>query len=583
MYTQQRQPPLEAQTHISANDMQQVVDDVSGPLYHQRQVSALDYLPPSDTNNNNSHGGYAHHYQHPAVPAEPPPSSTDIPTAPPTILQLAEFVSTMIHLLWHVRRSSVLELHSASSHGAFTTLAVNQGDAASVLKGSDTAFQNFCQQILTATQLSEAVVMLSLKYIAKLLQTSPNVQGAQGSEYRLFVVALLLANKFHDDNTFTNKTWADVSGMKLHELDIMELEFLSVLDFKLFIRKEEFDNWKTGLLTFMAQLQNATLMQEQQNQQQVIDSTLRSMGLFIPTPDPTWNSPTNNILTQHQPQYLYLSTAQPEFRAQTSNAPLPRVPLRIPSYPVYMPPPVSTTSATPSLSSSSSASTSTSATAPLPPSMTPMHAMYHPPVPPQLHQQNHTNTYVPPPSTDAKTFHSQTSANEPSPLTYPAPARTSNRTIPRNVSTSSLAALAQSNSNPYYYSHKNNDNSTKKPMATSNVGEMEVPNVQRYTNQHQQTRRHNDPYYQHSATTMSSESEQQQPLVDYYAWKSLTEKKETSQQQQQQRYTRLRSQSTPTYNRHNQQLQQQMVMCLKEKVGERERGGKPNKKTHRTL
>ena len=34
--------------------------------------------------------------------------------------------------------------------------------------------------------------MLSLKYIAMLLQRNPNIQGAEGSEYRLFTVALML-------------------------------------------------------------------------------------------------------------------------------------------------------------------------------------------------------------------------------------------------------------------------------------------------------------------------------------------------------------------------------------------------------
>lgn len=36
--------------------------------------------------------------------------------------------------------------------------------------------------------------MLSLKYIAMLLQKNPNIQGAEGSEYRLFTVALMLGN-----------------------------------------------------------------------------------------------------------------------------------------------------------------------------------------------------------------------------------------------------------------------------------------------------------------------------------------------------------------------------------------------------
>ena len=89
-----------------------------------------------------------------------------------------------------------------------------------------------------------------------LLQNNPHIQGADGSEYRLFTVALMLANKFLDDNTFTNKTWLEVSGMKVTDLNIMELEFLGVLKFGLTIRKEEYERWRTALYGFRSQLLN---------------------------------------------------------------------------------------------------------------------------------------------------------------------------------------------------------------------------------------------------------------------------------------------------------------------------------------
>ena len=46
--------------------------------------------------------------------------------------------------------------------------------------------------MLTATQLQESAVYLSLKYIAILLQSNTSIEGAEGSEYRLFIVALML-------------------------------------------------------------------------------------------------------------------------------------------------------------------------------------------------------------------------------------------------------------------------------------------------------------------------------------------------------------------------------------------------------
>lgn len=50
--------------------------------------------------------------------------------------------------------------------------------------------------MLAATQLKESAVYLSLKYIAILLKTNPSIEGAEGSEYRLFIVALMLGKLF---------------------------------------------------------------------------------------------------------------------------------------------------------------------------------------------------------------------------------------------------------------------------------------------------------------------------------------------------------------------------------------------------
>jgi hypothetical protein len=52
------------------------------------------------------------------------------------------------------------------------------------------------KKVLTATQLQESAIYLSLKYIAILLQSNPTIEGAEGSEYRLFIVALMLGRSF---------------------------------------------------------------------------------------------------------------------------------------------------------------------------------------------------------------------------------------------------------------------------------------------------------------------------------------------------------------------------------------------------
>ncbi|KAI8344193.1 hypothetical protein BC941DRAFT_408023 [Chlamydoabsidia padenii] len=540
--------------HIPPTDLQQVVDAVSGPLYHQQQVT----LPPphyqsstnigveskQTNNNNNGSGGYTHSYQ----PVKQTPSTND---SPPTTYQLADFATNMIYLLWHVRQPAMLNLHMTSKQHNYVSAQLGNFPALLLSKESNSAFRTFCQQVLAATQLSESVVILGLKYIAKLLDTNPYMQGADGSEYRLFIVSLLLANKFNDDNTFTNKSWSDISGMKLHELNVMELELLTAVDYRLFIRKEEFDHWKAGLLSFMAQLQNASMMQEQQ-QQQMIDSSLCNTELFLPaTLDPASNTSSNNnnnnnnaaLTQQQQQQYFYLlsTTVQPELQMQLLNTPVARVPLRIPPYPVYMP--VSSTNSIPS-----TASTTPTISLP-PPDMVPTNTVF--PSSPSsalspFYQQTYTNTHLPTESSYYDTPQSCASAIAMPPNRSPQPAL-SMSSIPKNYSSFYLTPL------------NNNDNNATR-WNSMGLSDQQQHHHAHHHQQHQHHHRVYRPYQRPAIHT-----DDQRPFMDYYTCKTLNAGKMNSNSGppnnkdrllvQQQRSTRPRSYSNP-FPSHLRQQQQ---------------------------
>jgi hypothetical protein len=113
-----------------------------------------------------------------------------------------------------------------------------------------TGFRKWVATILTTTQVAQNVILLALLFIYKLKNTNPTVKGKPGSEYRLLTVALMLGNKFLDDNTYTNKTWAEVSGISVQEVHIMEVEFLSNMRYSLFTSKEKWDDWHVLLGQF---------------------------------------------------------------------------------------------------------------------------------------------------------------------------------------------------------------------------------------------------------------------------------------------------------------------------------------------
>jgi len=53
------------------------------------------------------------------------------------------------------------------------------------------------------------------------------------------VVALMLANKFNDDNTFTNKSWSDASGIPVEVLNREEKVWLEDIKWSLLVNESD--------------------------------------------------------------------------------------------------------------------------------------------------------------------------------------------------------------------------------------------------------------------------------------------------------------------------------------------------------
>ncbi|KAI8381152.1 uncharacterized protein BYT42DRAFT_612960 [Radiomyces spectabilis] len=206
----------------------------------------------------------------PFVPS-PSPGPGLVDSSAPVIPQLAEFASSMIYLMWHARKYCVSPPFSPQDRTSPRQCSVTSITASP-------AFKRFCFQVLNATQLSDSAVCVALRYVAILLQANPTIEGAEGSEYRLFIVSLMLANKFLDDNTYTNKTWSEISGMKVNDLNAMEAEFLGALDYNLFVRDTEFFRWRK-ILEACRERASVMAFEAPLQRQQLIMASLESLGL----------------------------------------------------------------------------------------------------------------------------------------------------------------------------------------------------------------------------------------------------------------------------------------------------------------
>lgn len=107
------------------------------------------------------------------------------------------------------------------------------------------AFCKFTSQVLTATRMPKSTILLSLVCLAKrwalgrIIHTDSVIHPA----YKILVVALLLANKFNDDNTFTNSSWNEATGVPVRDLSMIEMDWLRMTQWSLHLNAKDRKNY----------------------------------------------------------------------------------------------------------------------------------------------------------------------------------------------------------------------------------------------------------------------------------------------------------------------------------------------------
>ncbi|OIW22739.1 hypothetical protein CONLIGDRAFT_552219, partial [Coniochaeta ligniaria NRRL 30616] len=227
---------------------------------------------------------------------------------------LADFTAQITCLFWF---ESIQTLEAAENIGSLppNTPPARLTENALPLP----SFKKWVHTVLSTTQVTQNVIILALMFIYRLKVKNPVVKGRSGSEYRLLTVALMLGNKFLDDNTYTNKTWAEVSGISVTEIHVMEVEFLSNMRYGLLASKEEWEEWLVKLAKFWEYCEHA---QRPAPSPLVLPSTGHRSSFVSPLPSPTGMLPPAGYQT---PQALHTYSPTSNAPLGSSNAPWPTV------------------------------------------------------------------------------------------------------------------------------------------------------------------------------------------------------------------------------------------------------------------
>jgi len=85
--------------------------------------------------------------------------------------------------------------------------------------------------------------VLALVYIDRIIQGSPNFVVNSYSIHRLIIASVMLAAKFFDDHYYNNAYYAKIGGVTYSEMNSLEVEFLFMLNFDLFVETKTYKQY----------------------------------------------------------------------------------------------------------------------------------------------------------------------------------------------------------------------------------------------------------------------------------------------------------------------------------------------------
>jgi hypothetical protein len=84
-------------------------------------------------------------------------------------------------------------------------------------------------------------------YIDRIIQSNPTFVVNSLNIHRLLITSVMLAAKFFDDQYFNNAYYAKVGGVPCNEMNVLEVEFLFMTNFSLFVDTETYRQYYTEL------------------------------------------------------------------------------------------------------------------------------------------------------------------------------------------------------------------------------------------------------------------------------------------------------------------------------------------------
>ena len=115
---------------------------------------------------------------------------------------------------------------------------------------------DYLKRIQKYTQLEKSTLIITLILIDHICEKA-HLTITYYNIHRILFGAVLISIKFNEDTIYDNKYYAEIGGVKLNELKLIEYNFLLLSNFNVFVKSAEYEHYKNYLEGFyeMSQLE----------------------------------------------------------------------------------------------------------------------------------------------------------------------------------------------------------------------------------------------------------------------------------------------------------------------------------------
>ena len=111
------------------------------------------------------------------------------------------------------------------------------------------SIKDYLIRIQTYSNIERSTLIISLIYIDRFCNKA-KVTLTQYNIHKILFTSILMAIKFNEDDFYDNKYYSKIAGVKSKELNVLEYDFIKLLNCGLYVSKDLYDKYELYLKNF---------------------------------------------------------------------------------------------------------------------------------------------------------------------------------------------------------------------------------------------------------------------------------------------------------------------------------------------